>query len=237
MRRINCDGCAIRDTSIICDLPAEQLEKFRACGVSAIYKPRQVIFHEGTPAGGLYVLCHGAVKLYQSDRFGRDHILAIAAPGDVLGEMPLDTTEPYSTSAEALTESQVCYLPRERLVDFIQVHPLTGVRLIAALSKSLSAARRKAGDLALKRAEIRLAELLVQLARTGGEVQNGATHVTLGYSRREIAEMIGVSTETAIRLLGRLKRKKMLTARQRELVICDVEKLTRLATHGNLTSP
>jgi CRP-like cAMP-binding protein len=234
MRKIACEHCAIRSTSCIQDLPANRLDEFHACGTSAIYKARQVVFHEGTAAGGLYVLCHGAVKLYQSDRFGREHILAVAAPGDVLGEMPLDEGEPYSTSAEALTESQLCYLPRERLIQFIQVHPMTGVRLIATLSAALSSARKKARDLALKNAETRLAELLVQLVRSGGEVTNGTTHVTLAYSRRELAAMIGVSTETAIRLLGKLKRKRLLAAEQREITITDLGRLTRLAGHGSV---
>jgi CRP/FNR family transcriptional regulator len=237
MRRILCENCAIRDTGIIADLPVEKLDEFRACSVTAIYKPRQVVFHEGTSACGLYILCHGAVKLYQSDRFGRDHILGVAGPGDVLGELPVDPTESYSTSAEVLTESQLCYLPRERLVQFIQLHPMTGVRLIAALSTALGAARKKVRDLALKPAETRLAELLVQLARsTGRPAQNGATRVILRYSRREIAEMIGISTETAIRLLGRLKKKRVITVHQRELVISDVEKLMRFANQGSVAT-
>jgi CRP-like cAMP-binding protein len=234
MRKITCEHCVIRSESCIQDLPPDQLDEFHAAGTSAIYKPRQVVFHQGTPAGGLYVLCYGAVKLYQSDRFGREHILGVTAPGDVLGEMPLDESETYSTSAEALTESQLCYLPRERLVQFIQAHPMTGVRLIAALSRALSAARKKAGDLALKGAETRLAELLVHLVRSSGEVNNGSTHVTLAYSRRELAEMIGVSTETAIRLLGKLKRKHLLATHQRELTVTDFDRLSRLAGHGSI---
>jgi len=235
MRRIACENCPIRDTSCIADLPAKKLDEFRGMSSMVIYKPRQVIFHEDTPAGGLYVLCHGAVKLYQSDRFGRDHILGVAAPGEVLGELPLDPQEPYSASAEALTASQLCYLPRERLGPFIQMHPMTGIRLIAALSKALGVARRKARDLALKRAETRLAELLVELVENAGETtDDGRTRIKLEYSRREIAEMIGVSTETAIRLLGQLQRRKVIATHRRQLIIADVERLARLANHGSL---
>lgn len=236
MRKIPCESCPVREEVCIASVAPDKIEEFRACGAVAIYKPRQVIFHEGTPAVGLYILCYGAVKLYQSDRFGHDHILGIAAPGDLLGELPLDPTEPYSVSAEVLTESQLCYLPRDRLVEFIQANPTTSLRLIAALSKSLSAARRKAGDLALKPAETRLAEILVQLANTppteGG--RSNPTRVALGYSRRELAEMIGVSTETVIRLLGRLRRKGLITSHGREIVISDVEKLSRLANHVSI---
>jgi CRP-like cAMP-binding protein len=237
MRRIECEHCGIRSRGVIRDLPIAELDSFRACGSAAIYKQRQVIFHEGTPANGLYILCHGAVKLYQSDRFGHDHILDIAVPGDVLGELPLDPTECYSTSAEAIADSQLCYLQRERLVAFIQDHPMTGVRLIEAFSKAVSTARKRVRALALKRAENRLAELLMQLANATGEsLPDGSTRLKLNYSRRELGEMIGVSPETAIRLLGRLKQKRAISTRHREVVITDAEKLTRLANHDSIAA-
>jgi CRP-like cAMP-binding protein len=203
-----------------------------------------VIFHEGTPANGLYVLCHGTVKLYQSDRFGRDYIIDIMTPGALLGELALDDgDDAYSVSAEALTEAQLSFLPRDRLVRFIERHPQTGVRLIAALSKALATTRRKAGELALKRADARLAELLLHLAGDARHAAgnsngngNGPMHIHLAYSRRELAEMIGVSTETAIRILGKLKRNHMITTTDNEIVIADLERLTRLAHHGNLTA-
>jgi CRP-like cAMP-binding protein len=242
MRRIECEHCGIRTTKdVIRDLPVSQLDSFRECGSSAIYRQRQLIFHEGTPAHGLYILCHGAVKLYQSDRFGHDHILDIAVPGDVLGELPLDPHECFSVSAEAVADSQLCYLPRERLVAFIQEHPMTGVRLIESLSKALSTARKRVRALALKRAESRLAELLIHLANAAGASGsngngNGERRLTLNYSRQELGAMIGVSQETVIRMFGRLKQKRAIETRHRDVVITDAEKLYRLATYDNLSA-
>ena len=90
MRKIQCETCAVRERGAICDLPLDGLEEFRASSSTALYRPRQVVFSEGNPATGLYLVCHGAVKLYHGDRFGREHILEIAAPGAVLGELPVD---------------------------------------------------------------------------------------------------------------------------------------------------
>jgi CRP/FNR family transcriptional regulator len=229
VKKVPCERCPIRDTDCIVDVPLESLEEFRANSTSAVYRPRQVVFSEGSPAAGLYLVCQGSVKIYQSDRFGRDHILAVAGPGDVLGELPLDESEPYATSAEALTEAQLCYLPRARLTHFIERHPTVGVRLIAALSKALAQARRKVRDLALKGAESRLAGLLLQLAEPAA---NGSPPVARSYSRRELAEMIGVSPETAIRLLGRLNRRGCITKSGREIVLADAERLQRLANRN-----
>lgn len=234
MRKIACESCALRRRGIIADLRDEQLESFHACSTVALYRPRQVIFHAGASASGLYILCHGAVKLYQSDRFGRDHILAVATAGDILGELPSDPLATYSAAAEALTEAQLCYLSRARLTPFLEEHPMVGVRLIAALSAALGAARRKVRALALKPAEGRLAELLIQLANANNRSDTGRGF-TLRYSRRELAQMIGVSTETVIRILGRLKRKRAISTAHRELIIADMGQLAAIANHDTRT--
>ena len=238
MRQVSCQQCAVRHLTCIADLRVEDLGEFQTCRIPGLYKPRQVIFHEGQPANGLYILCHGTVKLYQSDRFGRDFIVDVATPGTVLGELGLDDQDVYSTSAEALTESQLAFLPRERLVRFIERYPKTAVRLVATLSQALAGARRKAGELALKRADARLADLLLRFAaasRSDASVTD-PVRISLAYSRRELAEMIGVSTETAIRLLGKLKRNRMIAMDGGEIVITDVERLARLAHHGDLAA-
>jgi len=230
MRRVPCEGCPAGGSGTVCDLPGEVLADWRQSGTTVLYRPRQVIFGEGAPPSALYLVCHGAVKLYQSDRFGRDHILEIAGPGALIGEVSLDDNDAMSVSAEALTPAQVSMFPRERLAAFIERHPETGLRLLAALSRELSLARRKARDLALKGAESRLAGLLLQLGRAGGAVQPGH-HLELRYTRRELAEMIGVSTETAIRLLTALKRKGAVASDGRDVVLTDLERLGRIAQH------
>ncbi len=230
MRKIACETCPVRSQAFICDLPLAAINDFRAASTTAVYRPRQVVFSEGNPATGLYLICQGSVRLYHSDRFGREHILEVAGPGAVLGEVPVDATQTLSVSAESLTDTQLCFLPRERLMQFLQRYPQTGVRLLGALSSELATARRKVRDLALKGAESRMAGLLLQLARTGADVA-GRRQIHLSYTRRELGDMIGVSTETAIRLLARLKQKRMIQIDRRTVVLTDVQRLTQVANY------
>jgi CRP/FNR family transcriptional regulator len=232
MRRVSCQECRVRHLTCIADLPIDDIPRFQTFALPGVYKPRQVVFHEGHPADGLYVVCQGTVKLYQSDRFGRDFILDIATPGTLLGELGLNASATYSASAEAVTDAQLSFLPRERLARFIEAHPQIGVRLVATLGEALARARRKAGELALKHADARLADLLLRLA--DGAVGPGPTRIELGYSRRELAEMIGVSTETVIRLIGKLKRGRLIATDGGDIVILHAERLTRLAQHAAL---
>jgi CRP-like cAMP-binding protein len=104
--------------------------------------------------------------------------------------------------------------------------------LVGALSRSLGAARRKAGEFALVGAEGRLADLLLRLVRGSGKPAGaGHARVTLVYSRRELAEMIGVSTETAIRLLARLKQKRLIDTDHHDVIVTDLGRLARVANH------
>jgi CRP-like cAMP-binding protein len=118
---------------------------------------------------------------------------------------------------------------------FLQRHPLTAVRLLGALSEELASARQKTRDLALKGAESRLASLLLRLVSADGAPDDGQ-RVALPYTRRELAEMVGVSTETAIRLLARLKKKKAIDTNRRDLVVIDAEKLQRIANTDNVAA-
>ncbi len=232
MRKIACEVCAVRPRSLIADVPVGRLGDFP--GATMVYKPRQVLFHEATPADGLYIVCDGSVKLYVSDRFGRDHILGVVMPGDVVGELPFDDDATYSTSAEALTALQVRHLPRVTVERLLEMEPSVGLRLIGLLSKALSGSRRKTAGLALKPADARMAELLIELAGPVDAYAAAPPRITLAYSRRDLAEMIGVSTETAIRLLTRLKQRGILCTNGRELEITDFAALSRLATRNSL---
>jgi CRP-like cAMP-binding protein len=60
-----------------------------------------------------------------------------------------------------------------------------------------------------------------------------AKQLRLEYTRRELAEMIGVSTETAIRLLAKFKREKVISISRRDIVLNDLGKLARIANHGD----
>lgn len=230
MRRIVCESCSVRAQGAVCNVPPAAFEDFRAAATAMLFKPRQVVFAEGNPCTGLYLVCHGAVKLYHSDRFGRDHILEVAGPGAVVGELALQGTRCLSISAEALTETQLSFLSQTRLEWFISRHPATAIQLIDALSGELAGARRKVRDLALKAAASRLAMLLIQLA---GAVdgQAAASRVHLPYRRRELAEMIGVSPETAIRLLSKLKARRMINVKGRDIIITNVHGLHQVADH------
>jgi CRP/FNR family transcriptional regulator len=229
MRKLRCENCPVRVHGF-CELPDNALEEFERASSSALYRAHQIVFVEGTSANGIHLVCQGHVKLYQSDRFGRQHIVDVAGPGAILGELSLREPARSAVSAETLTEAQLCFLPREPLIAFLAKHSDSALHLIAALSAQLTAARRKIRNLALKGGESRLAALLLDLLSS----EHGTDRLKLRYSRQELADILGVSAETATRLLGKLRKRGAIEVDGRHLHIVDLQTLTRVARHDEV---
>ena len=230
MREAARETCATRFSGAVLEVHLEAQESFRAVARRIVYKTRQPVFAEGGPSAGLYLVCDGAVRLYHSDRLGRAHVLSVAGPGVVFGEFALDPEQSLSISAEALTRTELAFLPRQRFEWFVHRHPRSALWLIDALSGELGRAQRRVRDLALKGAEARLATLLLELASpSNGDSPD--TPVGSRYRRREIAEMIGVSTETAIRLLAKLRAKGVIAIQGRAITVTDAARLARIAEY------
>jgi CRP-like cAMP-binding protein len=133
-----------------------------------------------------------------------------------------------------MTESQLAFLPRARMEDFIVHHPMAAVRLIEAMSRAVSVAHRRARLRAVEGAESRIATLLLQLAQTQGNgAAEGTVCLQLDYTRRELAEMVGITAETVSRVLSRLHQEKTIELQRRHVVIRDAERLRQLADEGS----
>lgn len=234
MRKIDCETCPTRGDRV-CDLQLETLQDLREVGVTTAYRPRQLVFGEGNTAGGLYLVCQGRVKIYQSDRFGRERVLQIAGPGSIVGELGLGGEGGFSASAEAIEESQICFIAHADLEPLLAEHPDVGLRLIESLSQELGAARRRVRDVLFKDAGTRLAGLVVDLVEEEEDrAEQGEQRARFPYSRAELAQRVGVSTETAIRLLRKLSNKGLVEVDGRTVVVPDLDRLRRVARADEL---
>ncbi len=213
----------------LCDRTSATAKDIRAAGASRPFRAGQVIFRESGPAGDLYLLCDGLVKLFHAGDDGRDHILESLAPGAVIGELSLERSEFLSISAQALTDARLLHLPRARVGWLIDRHPMLAVRVAQALSSGLARARRKSRDLALKGALPRLAAVLLSVSAPhhgGGD----RSYQPFRYTRRDLAAITGTTTETVIRLLSRLRRRGVVRTKGRNIAVVDTAALRRLAT-------
>src|SRR5690349_22519702 len=103
-----------------------------------------IIFMEGQPARGVYVVRRGRVKLLTTNSEGRTLILKIAKPGEALGLNSVITGKPYDLTAEILQPAELAFIPRGDFLNFITQHGDACLHFASLLSRDCRAANEVA---------------------------------------------------------------------------------------------
>ena len=106
----DCRNCGIRDTVLFADLTEQDFNQIHTPIDDLAFASDAVLYTEGAPAVGVFSLRKGMVKLLRSTADGRERIVRVLRPGDVLGLEALATAH-YDTEAVAMTEVHACRIP------------------------------------------------------------------------------------------------------------------------------
>jgi CRP/FNR family transcriptional regulator len=185
------------------------------------FAAEEFIFLEGDPPDYFYVLGAGKVRVVKHSASGKDFVVAFFEAGEIFGEVAVFENKPYPASAQAAAETTVIAVPKKEFLGFLAERPQVALRLISILGGRLREAQSRLKDLAIERVEQRLANALVMLSSRLGS--------TLPFTRQDIADMTGTTTETAIRTMGHLKERGIISTARGKITIVNSEKLRLLA--------
>ena len=188
------------------------------------YDPSQIIFSEGEPAAGFYILLSGRLKIYKLSLEGQEQILHIIEPGEPFAEVALFSETRFPAYAEAIEKSEVMFLSRNAFRQLIGNDPTIAMNMLAILSQRLKYFTRLIEDLSLKEVPQRLAAYLVFLAH-----RERSDQVTLGISKGQLASLLGTIPETLSRIIARMAGRGLIAVSGRKVSILDTEKLELLA--------
>jgi CRP-like cAMP-binding protein len=217
-----CAGCSW----IFTGLDEKSQQELRNLMRSVEYGADEAIFHEGTPAFGFFIICSGKAKLIKQGPAGKRQILKIVGPGELLGEENLFDGGTHTASARTIEPTRARFIKREDFLDFLKRHPTVALQLAEKVARELQSFQAKLIETAYESCRARLARLLLALATQYGTAEG---EIQAHISRMDLAEMAGISTETAIRTLGELEERGLIALKRRKIVILDAAALEELA--------
>lgn len=219
------DKCALCSTQLFSALAAPQACRIQDMLTHRRYAPRAPLFHQGEPCTRLFALRRGQVKLTSSLPDGREQIIGLRVPGQLLGVETLDD-KVYPYTAVTLAPVDACQINHRDMLDLLAHDPEVAVRVIRRLNEELGEAQALIRDLGLKTAPERVASFILSLMPLG-DPRTG--QVPLPLSRLEISELLGLTEETVSRVLTRFKRLGITHAPRGRVHILDPARLGRLA--------
>ncbi len=210
----------LRRSFIFSSLNDDELGELADLAIERSFMPNEFIFWDGDTPEWFYIVAEGKVKVLKYSSSGREFIIAFFSPGEMFGEVAVFENKPYPASAQAIAETKVVGVKREDLLSFLANRPQVALRIIAVLAGRLRDAQGRLRDLAGERVEQRLASVLLMLSAKLG--------LTLPFTRQEIADMTGTTTETTIRVMSHLKDRGIIRSVRGTVIILDEEKLRLL---------
>jgi CRP/FNR family cyclic AMP-dependent transcriptional regulator len=243
----NCRECGLSGKGFFCQPNADDLERFEAIKVTRAYPKGRTLFAEGQPALGVYMLCHGSVKLSTCSPDGKIIILDIAEPGEILGLSAAVNGSDHETTAEVVESCQINYVKTPDLLRFLRKVPEASFNALLQLSRNYQTAYRQVCAIGLSNSVgDKLAKLFLGWSGSGsgnGIGNGGVDSVRLKnfHTHAEMAEMIGTSRETVTRALRHFRERGLVTFHGSNLIIHDRKQLkavigTRMSkpkTHEN----
>jgi len=212
---------ALRQSLIFSSLGQEEMEALSRLALERSFPPDEFIFWEGDAPDYFYIVASGRVKAVKHSSTGKDFIIAFFGPGEMFGEVAVFENKPYPASAQAVTGTRVLAIKKDDFLHFLAGHPQVALSIINVLGGRLRDAANRLKDLAGERVEQRLAHILLMLSAKLGK--------TLPFTRQEIADMAGTTTETTIRLTTQLKERGIISTVRGKITIVDELKLRLLA--------
>ncbi|WP_374402096.1 Crp/Fnr family transcriptional regulator [Flavobacterium sp.] len=221
-----CEQCIVRQFSSLKALNKDELIRMAECKTSYTIKKGEPIFEEGEVTNGIYCIKDGVCKLSKLSDNGKDQIVKLVKPGELLGQRSMISDEPANLSAVALEDMEVCFIPRSEVMQFFTQNNQFSMNVMRTICDDLKGADDHMVNMAQKTVRQRLGETLIYLEETFGKNEDGTLRIQL--SREELAGMIGTATESCIRLLSELNKSEYIELIGKKIKLLDKSKLKRL---------
>jgi CRP-like cAMP-binding protein len=207
--------------SVFAGLSNSLVEKLEACKSVRSFKKGFAIMTQGFPVPGYFYSAKGRWKYTVVDTNGGETVIGISRPGDFVGY--LKDNAPYTI--EALEDCQVYFYPKEAIQDLLSIHPELSVKLLENAFEQSQQSQLRLAALMGKSVRERVSMVLSDLAENHGKPSDGAIEISISLSRDELSSMVGVATETLIRMLSDMRDEGVLMNVGRRMYVLKPEKL------------
>ena len=184
-----------------CLKPAER-ESLRPLVLIRSYEEDETIFREGDPALMFHFILGGKVKVVKAAPNGGEILLEIFGPGDPVGAVAAYEERDFPATAIALEASSLLSVPRHELFALLASNPVLARGLLLGLTRRMIELTRRLSERS-SRVEYRIARLFLTLADRTGRPDGTGIRIPVALSRQEVADMVGTTQETAIRIMSR----------------------------------
>lgn len=219
----------LEEMPVLSSLSQSDWEKVKDLFIEKHFGKDEYIFFEGDPSSWLGVILEGRVKMIKHSEAGKDVVLDVISPGEMLGEVAAFNGEPHPATAQAMEPTVLASIYRDDYLRLLKHYPALALRVIGELGRRLREAQETIKSMAVERVERRIARILLKLAATTGSSSEEGIVIEMPLTRQDIAEMVGTTVETAIRTMSKFRKRGLVQTKRGRVIILEPHQLVRIA--------
>ncbi len=193
------------------------------------YQKDDYIFLEGEAPEALYIVKTGKVKIVRHSTDGKDVVLRVCGPGQMMGTVATFDGGGYPGTAQVIEDCGVLVISRNDCLTLVNRYPVFALAVISDLGARLRSSAEQIRSLAVERVEQRIARILIKLADSAGTDTPEGRVIEMPLTRQDVADMTGTTVETAIRVMSKFRRAGLIRTRRGKVVIIDLEAMAEVA--------
>ncbi|MFH6602503.1 Crp/Fnr family transcriptional regulator [Maribacter algicola] len=221
-----CENCIIRQFNALRAMNKDELKKVSDSKVFKKVKKGEALFEEGEKLDGVFCVRNGVSKLSKLSANGKDQIVKLASKGEVMGQRSVIAEELTNLSAVAISDMEVCFIPKEIISDTLNTNPNFAVEVLRHMAHDLKEADDVIVNMSQKTVKQRMAEAFLYLKNNYGEDDDGFLSLTL--SREDYANVVGTATESCIRIISDFKKNGFIKTSGKKIGVIEERKLLDL---------
>jgi CRP/FNR family cyclic AMP-dependent transcriptional regulator len=191
------------------------------------FRSGAALFHEGDHSDWIGLVTKGRVKISCYGADGRERLVAVVGPGELLGELSAIDSEPRSATATALEPLDVAVLTSEEFVALLEKSPGAALGILRSVIGRLRDSDKRRVEFGALDTVGRVGRLIIELAERYGEEVDATIRIRLPLSQEELAGWAGASREAVVKALRQMRSRGWIETGRREITVLDLPALVR----------
>jgi len=215
---------SLSQITLFASLTEAEIQALSQRAVERRFSPNEMLFWEGEPCAGIFLLVEGSVKIFKTSAGGREMMLALETAPSTVAELPLFDGGPYPASVRAVEPVVSLFVNKADFQQLCRQYPEIALKILAVVGRRLRHLVSVVESMTFGSVTGRLARLLLDASRHAG-----AAGFDFSMTHQELASRLGTVREVVSRNLARFRAEGLIRIQGRQLTILDRAGLEREA--------
>jgi CRP/FNR family transcriptional regulator len=207
----------LTQVQLFAGLAASELDALAQRSIERRFPNGDMLFWEGEPCAGIFILVQGKVKIFKTSASGREMMLSLESAPSTVAELPLFDGGPYPASVRAVGDAVTYFINKADFYQVCRQHPDVALKVLAVVGRRLRHLVAIVESVTFGSVTKRLARLLLDL-----RAQAGTNEFPMALTHQELASRLGTVREVVSRNLARFREQGLLQVQDQKMRILDL---------------